>query len=54
MADLQFFQATRISDRITGITGIVGENMFLIEGENQAALIDTGIGIGNLSDFNVH
>ncbi|MGI6326705.1 MAG: MBL fold metallo-hydrolase [Clostridiaceae bacterium] len=51
MADLQFFQATRISDRITGITGIVGENMFLIEGENQAALIDTGIGIGNLSDF---
>ncbi|MGI6334587.1 MAG: MBL fold metallo-hydrolase [Saccharofermentanales bacterium] len=51
MTNLQFFQATRISDRMTGIVGITGENMFLIEGDDRAALIDTGIGIGDLSDF---
>lgn len=48
MAALQFFKPERISEHITCITGITGELMFLVEGSDRAALIDTGIGLGDL------
>lgn len=51
MTQLEFFKASRISDRVTGITGITGENMFLVEGNDRAILIDTSTGIGDLASF---
>jgi len=48
MDSLQFFKTEKISDHITCITGITGELMFLVEGSERSALIDTGIGLGDL------
>lgn len=42
------FKTERISDRVTRIYGICTELMYLVEGEKQAALIDTGSGFGSL------
>lgn len=51
MDQLTFFRAEKLSPYVTGITGITGELMFLIEGDEQAALIDTGVGLGDLRGF---
>lgn len=46
-----YFKALPISKRVTRITGITQELMYLVEGETKAALIDTGIGVGDLAAF---
>ena len=42
------FQSEKISEHLTRIHGITGELMYLAEGTEKAALIDTGSGIGSL------
>lgn len=45
------FKSEKISDTVTRIYGITGELMYLVEGENSAALIDTGCGAGSLKNY---
>lgn len=42
------FRTEKISERVTRIYGICTERMYLIEGDEKAALIDSGSGIGSL------
>ncbi|MGN1193781.1 MAG: MBL fold metallo-hydrolase [Dorea sp.] len=42
------FKTERLSDRVTRIFAACGECMYLLEGNNKAALIDTGSGFGSL------
>ena len=42
----QKFRTERVSDRITRICAFSSELMYLVEGEERAALLDTGSGIG--------
>lgn len=42
------FKTEKVSDRITRIFAFNTELMYLVEGENAAALIDTGSGFGSL------
>ncbi len=51
MNDLTYFKATRLTDRVTRIAGVAGELMYLAEGETRAALLDTGVGVGDLRGF---
>lgn len=46
-----FFTAERVTDHITRIRGCIGENMYLVEGNEKALLIDTGCGIGNIAEY---
>lgn len=45
------FKSMKVSDRVTRIYGLCGELMYLVEGDCQAALIDTGSGIGSLRKY---
>lgn len=45
------FKTEKVTDRITRIYGIAGELMYLAEGDCKAALIDTGVGVGNLREL---
>ena len=45
------FQSKKVSEHITRIRGIAGEYMYLVEGTERAALIDTGSGIGSLRGY---
>lgn len=45
------FKSEKISDTVTRIHGIAGELMYLIEGKDSAALIDTGSGVGSLKTY---
>ncbi len=49
--ETQLFKSERVSEKITRIRGIAGELMYLVEGTEEAFLIDTGVGIGNLKKF---
>lgn len=42
------FRTEELSDSLTRIYGIMGEQMYLITGTEQAVLIDTGTGVGDL------
>lgn len=42
------FEIEKLSDRVTRIYGINREQMYLLTGNNQAALVDTGSGAGDL------
>lgn len=42
------FKTEKISNRVTRIFGICSELMYLVEGDEKAALIDTGSGFGSL------
>lgn len=42
------FQTEKITDRVTRIYAVCTELMYLVEGEDRAALIDTGSGFGSL------
>ena len=42
------FQIERLGDGITRITDVMDVNMYLIEGTDRAALLDAGLGIGEL------
>lgn len=45
------FISEKISPTVTRIHGITDEQMYLIEGNDCAALIDTGSGVGNLRTY---
>jgi hydroxyacylglutathione hydrolase len=51
MEPFVYFKSVRISESVTRIFGPVGELMYLVEGQEQAALIDTGTGVGDLRTF---
>ena len=42
------FKSEKITEHLTRIHGITGELMYLAEGTQKAALVDTGSGIGSL------
>ncbi|MDY3918228.1 MAG: MBL fold metallo-hydrolase [Candidatus Limivivens sp.] len=42
------FRAEKLSKRVTRIYGVCTELMYLVEGEEKAALLDTGSGFGSL------
>ncbi len=44
----EFYRTEKVNDRITGIRSLTGEIMYLIEGKDKAALIDTCLGVGHL------
>lgn len=48
---VKFFTSEKISDRVTRIFGITGEIMYLVEGDEKAVLIDTGVGVGRLDEY---
>lgn len=48
---VEFYSSEKINKSITAIRSMTGEIMYLIEGENKAALIDTCLGVGHLKAF---
>ena len=44
----EFNRTEKVNDRITAIRSLTGEIMYLIEGKDKAALIDTCLGVGHL------
>ncbi len=48
---VDFFISEKLSDRVTRIFGITGEIMYLVEGDEKAVLIDTGVGVGRLDEY---
>ncbi len=48
---VDFFTSEKLSDRVTRIFGITGEIMYLVEGDEKAVLIDTGVGVGRLDEY---
>ena len=51
MDALEYFKSQKVSESITRIFGPTGELMYLVEGSNRGVLIDTGTGVGNLSEY---
>lgn len=47
----KFFTAEKISSYVTRITGLGGENAYLIEGSDRALLFDGLSGVGSLKSF---
>lgn len=47
---MSLFKTTALTPRITRITAPCGEMMYLLEGEEKAALIDSGLGFGSLGE----
>lgn len=45
------FRSEKISEHVTRIYGLMEEQMYLVEGSQKAALIDTGSGAGSLREF---
>ncbi len=48
---MEFFKAEKVTDRIYRISGIITEYMYLVVGTDQALLIDTGCGAGDIHAF---
>lgn len=48
---MNFFESYKVDESVTCIKGLTGELMFLIEGTERAALIDTGLGVGNIKEY---
>ena len=44
----RWFSAEKMNDHITRISGAANELMYLVEGREKAALLDTGVGVGDL------
>lgn len=51
MKQSHLFSSEIIGCGITRITGAGNELMYLIEGSDKAALIDTGVGVGNIKEY---
>lgn len=51
MKNNQLFKIQPITDRITRIIGISNEIFYLIVGEEKAALLDSGVGVGNVKEL---
>lgn len=47
----RFFEASRVFDNVTLISGLGGEQCYLVEGEKKALLIDGLSGVGSLKSF---
>ena len=45
------FKSEKVSDVVTRIRGTADEQMYLVEGRERAALIDTGTGVGDLREY---
>ena len=45
------FKSAKIDKNITRIRNGAGDLMYLVEGKNKAALIDTGVGVGDLKKY---
>jgi hydroxyacylglutathione hydrolase len=48
---MNFFESYKVDEGVTCIKGLTGELMFLVEGNERAALIDTGLGVGNIKEY---
>ncbi|MCI8894920.1 MAG: MBL fold metallo-hydrolase [Lachnospiraceae bacterium] len=48
---MEYYSHKKWEEDITVISGISGENMFLIEGKDKAVLIDSGVGLGDLRSY---
>ncbi len=48
---VEFYRAEKVNETITAIHSLTGEIMYLIQGEREAALIDTCLGVGHLKEF---
>jgi hydroxyacylglutathione hydrolase len=51
MEPFSYFKSKKISETVTRIVGPAEEIMYLVEGTERAALIDTGTGVGDLRTF---
>lgn len=47
----RWFSAERVNDHIIRIAGAADELMYLVEGSERAALLDTGVGMGDLRGY---
>ena len=47
----RWFSCEHVNDHITRIFGAADERMYLVEGTERAALIDTGVGVGDLAGY---
>ena len=47
---VEFF-SEKCSEHVTRIYGLAGEQMYLVEGTQKAALVDTGSGAGSLRKY---
>lgn len=48
---MEYFTAVKVNDLLTAIRSRTGEILYLAEGKDRAALIDTCVGVGHLKDF---
>lgn len=48
---MEYYRHRRLEEAITAIFSISGEIMYLIEGEEQAVLVDTGVGLGSIREY---
>ena len=48
---MEFFKCEKIGTNITKILDLTGVYAYLVEGSRQAALLDTGTGVGNLREL---
>lgn len=48
---MMYFTHEKVTDRITRIRDISGVCMYLVEGSEKSALIDTGVGFGDLYSY---
>jgi ferrochelatase len=46
-----WYKATRVAEKVWRIDDHGNDNLYLIEGTKQALLVDTGLGVGKLSEF---
>jgi glyoxylase-like metal-dependent hydrolase (beta-lactamase superfamily II) len=51
LENFKLFKINKISDRIIRIIGVSDEIMYLVTGDKKAALIDSGVGVGNLKSL---
>lgn len=48
---MEYFKNISIAEGLTEIDDLCGTKMYLVEGNRKAALIDTGIGLGNIYKY---
>ena len=48
---MEWFKSKKLTEHITRITDVTGVYMYLVQGCEEALLIDTGSGIGNLKEY---
>ena len=45
---MEYYSTEKVNDHITLLRSITGELLYLVEGQEKAALIDTCLGVGHL------